>query len=480
MAYGPEQRASNEEKANGLGWNRYFAPRVALAIGIAVEAGLIHQMSRHGDFLQKGKAWKFALLGMAAGLAYWIAAACFNNLKITARQKARIFWLTAVGLRLLILPVTPGDDVWRYRWEGMIQLHGFNPYQLSPESSQLVALRDADWAKINHRDYPAIYPPLTEAVFAAVSAAGNSLWIYKALFALADLAGIAVLRRLLVRSGLAADQAIWYAWNPLVIYASAGAAHFDSLMILALLGAVWALDSCADPSARRNHSSESVEISKSCWLSALLLGVAVAIKIAPLALLPVWMFAVRKRRRVLVLLPVIFAPLAISALFYGFPSVPVFSTLREFGNSFRVNDPLWWMVEATGWSPSSGNNALYGILGAVTCVALACWFRRDWRRGLLWVWGAALLLSPVVHAWYLVWMLPLAAWRGPNARAWFVFSISMFGYFSLWEVNHASGRPWVEPVWLRLAILMPPVLYLLGSKLIGHTGDALAGAGSSD
>ena len=322
----------------------------------------------------------------------------------------------------------------------------------------------------NHRNYPAIYPPLTEAFFAAVAAAGNSLWIYKTLFALADLAGVAVLRRLLVRAGLAAEQAAWYAWNPLVIYASAGAAHFDSLMILALLGAIWALDGCVGPPANPGNPRVTTGISKAYWLSALMLGVAIAIKIAPLALLPVWMLAFPSRRSVLVLLPVVFAPLGISALLYGFPRAPVFSTLREFGASFRVNDPFWWIVDAVGRSHPPGNNVLCGIFGALTCVALAYWFRHDWRRGLLWVWGAALLLSPVVHAWYLVWILPLAAWRGPDARAWFVFSISIFGYFLLWEVNHASGKPWVEPVWLRLVILLPPLAYLFGTKWVGHTG----------
>ncbi len=466
MGHSTGQRVGNEEKAGGLTWKQGFATLVALAIGIAVEAVLIHRMSRHGDFLQKGEAWKFALLGITAGSASWIAAACFNRPEIAGQRKAGIFWLIVVVLMLLILPVAPGDDVWRYRWERMIQIHGFNPYRSGPDSPELVALRNADWSKINHRNYPAIYPPLTETIFAAVAAAGNSLWIYKALFALADLAGIAVLRGLLVRSGLGADQAAWYAWNPLAIYASAGAAHFDSLMILALLGAIWAMERCAGPSARLKSPRPVTGISRSCWLGALSLGVAIAIKIAPLALLPVWMFALRSGRRALVLLPVVFAPLGIFALVYGFPGVPVFSTLREFGTGFRVNDPFWWMVDAAVRSNSPGDNVPYGIFGAMTCVALACWFRRDWRRGLLWVWGAALLLSPVVHAWYLVWILPLAAWRGPGARAWFVFSGSIFGYFLLWEVNHASGKPWVEPLWLRAVILLPPLLYLSGTKLI--------------
>ena len=475
-----KQWACEEAKDDGVVRKKWFALLIALAIGIASEAGLIHRMSEHGDFLLKGEAWKFTGFGISAGFAYWLAAACFESVRIATHRKACVFWLTAVVLRVLILPITPGDDVWRYRWEGMIQHHGFNPYQVSPDSPEFADLRNADWAKINHRDYPAIYPPLTETIFAAVAAAGNSLWLYKAFFALADLAGIAVLRQLLVRSGFAAEQAAWYAWNPLVIYTSAGAAHFDSLMILALLGAIWALDGCVGPPARLGNPCLGKRVSGLCGMCALLLGIAIAIKIAPLALLPVWLFALQSWRRVLLLLPVIFAPLGISALIYGFPSIPVFSTLLEFGASFRVNDPFWWMVEAMGGARASENNVLYGIFGAMTCAALAYWFRRDWRRGLLWVWGAALLLSPVVHAWYVIWVLPLAAWRGPGARAWFVFSISVFGYFLLWEVNHASGRQWVEPIWLRLAILSPPLLYVLGTKLIGNTGRTMDDASAND
>lgn len=435
--------------------------------GLLVEAWLIHAMSAHGDFLQKGEAGKFAWLGVGAGVAYWSAARGFTRGRFAGKRGALVFWLAAVGLRLLILPVVPGDDVWRYRWEGMIQLHGFNPYRFSPDSPVLAPLRDADWSKINHRDYAAIYPPLTEAVFAGLAALGNTVGSYQGVFALADLASIAVLRRLLARAGVAREEAVWYAWNPLVIYVFTGAAHFDSLMIFALLGAVWALDG-----ASTDYCGPGVRYAA----SALLLGLAIAVKIAPLACLPVWACAAGSWRRAW-WLPLSIAPLAVSALAYGFPGTPVFATLQQFGGSFRVNDPVWWLVEATGWSYPTGGNRFYGVCTLGVCVALACQFRRDWRRGLLWVWGAALLLSPVVHAWYVVWVLPLAVWRGEDARAWCVFSISTFGYFALWEVNHASGRPWQEPLWLRLAILLPPLAALAWTAII-HPSKPLNSDGS--
>ena len=432
--------------------------RNRFVISLLMEAALILCLSTHGDFLQKGEAWKFTALGMGAGAAYWVAAQSFNGSGFSGKHNTTIFWLTAVGLRLLILPVLSGDDVWRYRWEGMIQLHGFNPYQFGPDAPELACLRNADWLKINHRDYAAIYPPLTEAIFAGIAALGNSIWAYKALFALADLASIAVLRRLLVQSGIAAENAAWYAWNPLVIYAFAGAAHFDSLMVFTLLGAICVLDEFSRLGTASHVARNSSYVSVRYWISALLLGMAVAIKIVPLVLLPLWAYTANSWRRRLVLFPMTLAPLAITALAYGFPGTPIFAPLQQFGDSFRVNDPFWWLLDVAGWPSSIQNNRLYGVCTLAVCFTLTYRFRHEWQRGMLWVFGAFLLLSPVVHAWYVVWVLPLAAWRG--VRAWFVLSISMFGYFLLWDVNHASGKPWQEPLWLRCAIFLPPLVAL--------------------
>ena len=451
---------------------------MGLVGGLVLEAALLLLASKHGDFLQKGEARKFVAFGFAAGGAYWMAARCAVRLKLSTRQGVWALWLAAVLLRLAILPVVPGDDLWRYRWEGLVQRHGINPYVSGPDAPELVKLRNPDWSKISHREYPAIYPPLTETIFAGLAAAGNSLWLYKSLFGLADLAGVAVLGRLLVQAGAPAQQAVWYAWNPLVVYSFAGAAHFDSLMILALLGAIWAMQRNMDASAPRADGSVAPGISWSGWLGALLLGVAIAIKVTPLILLPVWGFSLRSWRRAAILLPVTLAPLAIGARVYGFPGVPVFSTLRQFGDTFRVNDPVWWFFDGSGGAAVASNR--WPAVGAVVvCGSLAFWFRHDWRRGALWVWGAALLLSPVVHAWYVTWVLPVAAWRGEKARAWFVFSISTFGYFLLWEVNHASGKPWQEPAWLRVVILLPPLTAMLWIEIARRSGAASGKGGPS-
>ena len=95
-----------------------------------------------------------------------------------------IFWVVAVLLRLVALPLEPGDDFWRYQWEGKVQNAGFNPYVLAPNDEQLVPLRAEfpNWSQINHRDFSAIYPPGTELLFAgAQSFRGGSARLQTAL-----------------------------------------------------------------------------------------------------------------------------------------------------------------------------------------------------------------------------------------------------------------------------------------------------------
>ena len=428
-------------------------PPCSLWLGIAAELWCVVLMSRHGNFPEPGESGKFTMVAAVAGAGFWLAVRGFRRMTASAKTHALWFWIVAVVLRLAMLPTVPGDDLWRYRWEGSIQLHGFNPYQLAPDSPALAGLRDADWSRINHRNVPAIYPPLAEWTFAALARGGNTVLGYKLLFACADLGIIAILRRLLARGGSSPETAAWYAWNPLAVYVGAGAAHFDPLMGLAVMGAVWCLDRSSVRSARKNDASDW-QVPPLAWASAGLLGTAIAFKAVPVVLLPVWGFALGWRRA-LVTLPLAVGLAPALALLYGFPGVPVFGALEHFAHGFPVNDAVWWIVD-----PADRLGWMHGLVAALVCLALAVWLRRDWRRATLWVMGAALLLGPAVHAWYVLWVLPLAVWREEGARAWIVWSVSVFGYFLLWDINHASGRAWEEPVWLRLLIYLPPLIAL--------------------
>jgi hypothetical protein len=391
---------------------------------------------------------------MLCGLAYFAAAGSFP-VQLGPRAQSGIFWAVVIALRLVALPLVPGDDFWRYQWEGKIQHAGFNPYVNAPDDPQLEPVRAEfpEWHKINHRDFRAIYPPGAELLFAGLSRISDSPLLYKLLFAGADIATIAVLLRLFsvaaVYDRRSADtspyaNAAWYAWNPLVVYSFAGAAHFDSLMILPMLAGILLLT-----------RFESETDSRRKWWLALAasaaFGIAISIKLVPAFLVLCCVFALGYRAITLAVSAAI--PLGLSLL-YGYPTIPIWDSLRRFAHVTRLNDLFWWLIEETIWPNPHQKNYYYNVIliSAVAVVSLLAWW--NWKRAMLWVLGTTLILSPVLHPWYCTWLLPLATWR--RAFAWHVLSITLFAYFLFWN-ERTFLLPWHSEPWLRVVIIGPPI-----------------------
>ena len=391
---------------------------------------------------------RFVACGLGCGIAFLAAVSVFPS-GLSLRNQALLFWSVAVLLRLVALPLEPGDDFWRYQWEGKIQHAGFNPYVQAPDDPALESVRAEfpSWYKINHRQFRAIYPPGAELLFAALSRVSDQPLFYKLLFAAADLGTAAVLLLLVPRARRYEDAA-WYAWNPLVIYSFAGAAHFDSLMVLPMLVGVLLL-------TRYEHA----ESNRVRWLLALaasaLFGLAISVKLIPLLLLPLCVFALRERS---IALAVALAIPVLLSLPYGYPQVPIWDSLGNFAHVTRLNDLFWWLIEETVWPNPRQKNYRYNvvIVGVVCLLSLLFW--RNWKRGMLWVLGVALILSPVLHPWYLTWLLPLAAWR--RVPPWQVLSVTLFAYFLFWN-ERLFLLPWRSELWLRGIIMIPPLAALL-------------------
>ncbi|CAN5368128.1 DUF2029 domain-containing protein [soil metagenome] len=435
----------NEQSIAGPGGHR---PPLQLWLALLAEIILLATLHRFDDWRYATMPVKFVETAVLCGIAYFAATSFFAQLR-AGRMTRVVFWSVALLLRLVALPLEPGDDIWRYQWEGRVQNAGFNPYLLAPNDERLAHLRAEfpDWSRINHRKFSAIYPPGTELVFRALSGAGSGVLGYKLLFAAADLGAIALLLRLLGHRHRHADAA-WYAWNPLVVYSFAGAAHFDSLMILPMLVGILCF-------VRSRRTADSASQWRWAIFGALALGAAISIKLVPLLLLPACVFALGRRAWAIAL------SLGLPALFslpFGFPGVPIWKSLGQFIYVARLNDMFWWIVEDTFWPNPHQKNYQYNVIIVVAVVIVSCIFIRNWKRGLFWAMGTALVLSPVLHPWYCTWILPLAAWR--RVDAWQVLSVTLFAYYLFWN-ERLFLLPWHSEPWLRGFILIPPIVAML-------------------
>jgi len=195
----------------------------------------------------------------------------------TTDRKARLLILvSAILLRLTLLPAPLSDDVNRYLWEGELVLSGGNPYTAPADASRWESRRDANWEGMNHRDRPTAYPPGIQWIMAATAAIHPSPFSFKILALLGDLAVLLLLFALLRENRSPLRWAGFYAFNPVVLISFAAEGHFDSLMVAAMLAAILA--------ARHGKSSAWI------WLA-----VAIQIKLVCLILIP--LFLIRERNR---------------------------------------------------------------------------------------------------------------------------------------------------------------------------------------
>ncbi len=213
----------------------------------------------------------FVAIMAVAGLAYLAAI----RLVLRAPAQPGAVWLVlaiAIGLRGVALAAPPflSSDLYRYVWDGRVQLAGINPYRFVPADPALAALRDAAiYPRVNRAGYAlTIYPPVAQLVFAAIAKVSQTAFAAKAAMVLFEALAAACLLRLLAIARLPPARLLIYAWNPLAVWSFAGNGHVDAVAIgfaaAALLASV----------ARRDG-----------WAGAAL-GAAVAVKFLPLAIAP--------------------------------------------------------------------------------------------------------------------------------------------------------------------------------------------------
>ena len=66
----------------------------------------------------------------------------------------------AIAIRVIITQFEISDDTNRYTWEGHIQNHGYNPYQVTPQDSALKHLIWDGFRPPTHEGLKTIYSPL--------------------------------------------------------------------------------------------------------------------------------------------------------------------------------------------------------------------------------------------------------------------------------------------------------------------------------
>lgn len=431
---------------DGAGPSPGFPTRLAL-LG-ALEAGALLALG----WMPGARATPLPALAVwaLAFLAYLAAARAVGGRDVSRP----LVWGMGVGMRVALLPLTPhfSDDIFRYLWDGWVQVQGVNPYAHAPADPALTDLRPSWHGRINHPEIPTIYPPGAQLAFGALARLAASIPLFKVAWVACDLAIAGVLSRLAAdRAGAAAGGTalLLWLWSPLVVLEVAWSGHMEPLGILPMMLAVWWLGRDGRSDAPGRGLGRSLP-------GGAALGLAISVKFAPAAGLP----ALLRRRGWRPTAVALAVPALLAVPFLGAGS-DLFSGLAAYAARWEFVPGLFRVLGGV----VDGRTARILVAGAVAAVSLAAAARR-WPpdRALYWCFGTALLLGPTLHPWYVLWILPFAALSA--APAWILLSGLVFlGYWGR-DAYFATGH-WPQPAWLVAAIHVPVLLLLLREGIRG-------------
>ena len=362
-------------------------------------------------------------VALAAGVVYFIAAWLVGRRQLTSRLTTLIILLAALVFRLSLFDLPPAlsDDLYRYQWEGEIQLAGQNPYLIAPEARP----------NLSGAGYTTVYGPLTELLF-WLTAHADGVLAFKLLSLLFDLGSLLLLMALLRARGQPVERALVYAWCPLVVVEFAGSGHNDSITVFGILLACWLVV--------RNRP----------LASTVALAAAVLSKWFPALLLPAFL-----RRAGWKGMGVFAAATALGFLPYLDAGWNLIAGVRSYAGSWRNNASLFDLLRA-----ATGSDVAAAAIAAALLGGLALYLgvkRAEPLRAAYLLIAALLLLSPSVFPWYLTWLIPFLCFY-PNTGFLLWTSTIFLSYHVL--IGYTAHGAWeYDPglVWLEYA----PVFALL-------------------
>ncbi len=450
--------------------------RAATGFAVAAVAGVGLCLSFVTAEPLRNDRWSL-LVRLALWAVVW-GAGVFCALRLPRRYAVPAIVGVAFVLRLAALAGQPilSDDLYRYAWDGRVQVSGTNPYRYTPSSTHLADLRE-DWlwpdaagcaglqrdpgcTRINRPTVHTIYPPVAEVWFNAVyRAAGidarHKAWQVAGL--LGDMALVGLLP--LVLRAWKRDER-WtglYALSPVAVVEVVNNAHVDGLAALFVVVALLA-------AARR----------KPAWAGALLAG-AFLIKLYPAVVGMAFVAAFAGRR----------ALVRVAGAFAGVVAVAYLPHVAAVGLDVLGYLPGYLEEERYG---EGGRYLLAGVLGlppALTAVlagagvaGAAGWVllrRPAVPAGAALLIGALLLAVTPVQPWYAVVLLAVATVAAKPA--WAALALAGYPYFFavLLDSPHAVA---IGRVSYGLALM---VLVAVARRDSSHDDDrASAGDGGAD
>ena len=402
--------------------------------------------------------WGLGALLAAAGCWLWGLPAWWRGDPLPGGWASGLMLVVALRVVAGLAGPQLSDDIYRYVWEGDLMAQGKSPYAYPPEAPEREEQRlrmPAVYGLMNHTDVSAAYPIVTQSVTALTMATlhGGEAGIERDgplrlrwVFGLCDVLVLLPLLAILRRRRLPQTRVLVWGAAPLAAVEFAGSGHFDSFGIACLVGALACLPE------RGEARASAAEL-----LGIVLFMAAVWTKLLPVMLVPFVLRGAGWLRRLLTM-ALVSAAFHLPILFFEEGSQSLLRGLRDYGNRWEGGSLVyrWILAGSQEFGASFHEGADLGRYVAVGVLLLALgllWRKRatalDAAPVLLGVFAA---MTPMLHPWYVAWLVPCLAWRARWSWAWLAAAAPLL-YAPL--AAYRESGVWEEPPWVWPLLALP-------------------------
>lgn len=357
--------------------------------------------------------------------AWLILVGCMVKGDASVRTRIMHMMLPSALVCIALMAAPHGlfsDDLLRYQWDGWLTAHGVSPFAMTPND---VSLKDYSYSNgsaplpqlLPYADMLTIYPPGSQILFAIASVvSGGNESIWKLTFWILLVIPSMALWRISpprVRPWLALA-----ALSPIVLLHGFADSHVDAFMAVFMALALVM------------HQRGAITT------SAILLGVAISIKYLPLVMIPVLLHGQSRRDAMRIITLTVGT---VGLIYLPFIGENLFGSLGRFTQAWQTNSLIFTVVS---WFVSV--DLIRPIIGGVILIASVYVIRR-WRMqpltaAALFI-NIVMVLSPVVHPWYL--LAPLALMPLVPLRSVITWTFTMCLYAVGYSTYKGSGV-WLE------------------------------------
>ncbi|MDP3582048.1 MAG: hypothetical protein Q8S39_08925, partial [Ignavibacteria bacterium] len=305
-------------------------------------------------------------------------------------------------------------------------------------------------SKMNFKEMKTIYFPLSQWLFyVGYKLSGEAVWAYKLLLLLSELLTLFLLYKILAKLNIAKKYLLLYALAPLPIIQFALDAHLDGFGLPLLLAFIY------------------FYLADKKIISAIFLGLSFSIKPVGVLILPILFLREKKITNKLLMVTVPFIAFGIQFLPYIFSANPLEAFLIYTRNWF-YNGLVFNLLN----SFIHNNQTTRFWCSVVLLVSLVpVYFSK--KILLDKIYFAVMLLmifSPVVHPWYISWVLILVVLTRKWSGAYFAAAASLT---SLTVLNYQLNGVWKDYLAVQIVEYVPVIALLIFEFLKSEKEDEL-------